>query len=283
VLPILLIDEAEAHLHVDAQADLVGELLPQVGATQIFYSTHSPSCLPSDLGTGIRLVDRRDDGSDLKANFWDSDTPGFRPLLFAMGASAGAFSACRWAVITEGPSDMVLLPTLMRRATGESSLRYQVAPGLAHAHGFYADLEEVAAKVVYLTDGDEAGARYRCELLESGVPRERIFGLPEGMGAEDLLDGEWLLAVINEVLPERCKLPEDLAVGDVPIMTRISRWIKDHEPGMRVPGKVSLAYTVIDRDDMKLAPAAELTLSDLHRDIVAALSGSAIPAASPYP
>jgi predicted ATP-dependent endonuclease of OLD family len=40
VPPILLIDEAEMHLHFDAQADLVGVLLKQVQATQVFYTTH---------------------------------------------------------------------------------------------------------------------------------------------------------------------------------------------------------------------------------------------------
>lgn len=50
--PILLIDEAETHLHFDSQADLVGVLLKQVEATQVFYTTRSPGCLPADLGTG---------------------------------------------------------------------------------------------------------------------------------------------------------------------------------------------------------------------------------------
>jgi len=54
--PILLVDEAENHLHYDAQADLIEVLTNDVQATQVFYTTHSPGCLPRDLGTGIRLV-----------------------------------------------------------------------------------------------------------------------------------------------------------------------------------------------------------------------------------
>ena len=53
---ILCIDEAERHLHYDAQVDLVGELTRQTFATQIIYTTHSAGCLPEDLGSGIRVV-----------------------------------------------------------------------------------------------------------------------------------------------------------------------------------------------------------------------------------
>ena len=121
VPPILLLDEAETHLHYNAQADLVGVLLKSIDATQVFYTTHSPGCLPSDLGTGIRLIARdsaHGDASIIKSNFWQDEEPGFAPLLFAMGAGAAAFSMCRKAVLAEGPSDMILLPTLIRLASG---------------------------------------------------------------------------------------------------------------------------------------------------------------------
>lgn len=89
VPPVLLIDEAETHLHFDAQADLVSVLLKSVDAEQVLYSTHSPGCLPSDLGTGIRLVTRdpEDAASLIKSDFWAGQEPGFAPLLFAMGAA----------------------------------------------------------------------------------------------------------------------------------------------------------------------------------------------------
>ncbi len=161
VPPVLLIDEAETHLHYDAQADLVSVLLKSVNAAQVFYTTHSPGCLPSDLGTGIRVLARDPeyaDASVIKNNFWEGEGPGFSPLLFAMGAGAAAFSMCRNAVLAEGASDMVLLPTLIRKATRLDDLDYQVAPGLANAHGSGIRVEEVAAKVVYLTDGDRGAA-----------------------------------------------------------------------------------------------------------------------------
>ena len=140
VPPILLIDEAELHLHADAQADLVGGLLRQINATQVWYTTHSPACLPSDLGTGIRLLERHGEKSEIKSHFWTNQEPGFAPLLYAMGAGAAAFSRCRWAVLGEGASEMILLPTLIRKATGLDDLPYQVAPGLANARGHDMDV-----------------------------------------------------------------------------------------------------------------------------------------------
>ena len=43
---ILLVDEAEAHLHYDAQADLVRVFSKQTVADKIIYTTHSAGCLP---------------------------------------------------------------------------------------------------------------------------------------------------------------------------------------------------------------------------------------------
>ena len=83
--PILMIDEAETHLHLDAQADLVEVLHNLDAAGQVLYTTHSPGCLPPDLGTGIRLVaaSRKDPGtSELRNDFWTNERPGFSSLLF---------------------------------------------------------------------------------------------------------------------------------------------------------------------------------------------------------
>ena len=201
VPPILLIDEAELHLHADAQADLVGGLLRQINATQVWYTTHSPACLPSDLGTGIRLLERHGEKSEIKSHFWTNQEPGFAPLLYAMGAGAAAFSRCRWAVLGEGASEMILLPTLIRKATGLDDLPYQVAPGLANARGHDMDVEEVAARVIYLTDGDKPDD-YLSDLRASNVPESRLKSLPPGTSVEDLLDRDFLISVINSLLPE---------------------------------------------------------------------------------
>jgi ABC-type transport system involved in cytochrome c biogenesis ATPase subunit len=56
VRPVLLVDEAETHLHYGAQADLMRVFERQRVAETIIYTTHSIGCLPSDLGATIRVV-----------------------------------------------------------------------------------------------------------------------------------------------------------------------------------------------------------------------------------
>src|SRR3954471_6881717 len=88
---ILLVDEAENHLHYDAQADLVQMFSVQTVVEKVIYTTHSAACLPTDLGTGIRVIEpfgpedkgREDwEHSRIRNAFW-STGPGFSPLLMA--------------------------------------------------------------------------------------------------------------------------------------------------------------------------------------------------------
>ncbi len=269
VPPILLIDEAELHLHADAQADLVGGLLRQINATQVWYTTHSPACLPSDLGTGIRLLERHGEKSEIKSHFWTNQEPGFGPLLYAMGAGAAAFSRCRWAVLGEGASEMILLPTLIRKATGLDDLPYQVAPGLANARGHDMDVEEVAARVIYLTDGDKPGSDYLSDLRASNVPESRLKSLPPGTSVEDLLDRDFLISVINSLLPDGAPRPTARTFRATWTAGRsITKWAADTGVAL---GKVAIAYEIIDRDpDIELAPGAGETLRDLHEQFMAA-------------
>ena len=133
VPPILLIDEAETHLHIDAQADLVNEFMTQTRAAKVIYTTHSPACLPPDLGSNIRaVVPDPENGSEA----WWRAASGQRgwatpPLMLAMGAGAAAFSAARKVVLAEGATEMLLLPSLVKKAVGVDDLDYQVAPGLS--------------------------------------------------------------------------------------------------------------------------------------------------------
>lgn len=276
VPPILLIDEAETHLHFDAQADLVGVLLKQVRATQVFYTTHSPGCLPSDLGTGIRLLKRTGAISEISSHFWTNEAPGFAALLFAMGAGAAAFSACRWAVLAEGASEMVLLPTLLRLANGVDDLPYQVAPGLSNARAYDMDVEEVAAKVVYLADGDSDGDRYRRDLEAAEVPAKRIFQFPQDVALEDLLDTAFYLDVVNGLLPtSSAEVPLSLDTKGLTISLAVKKWAEQQKPKVQVPGKVAVAYAVLDKAEIRLSPNAPAILQGLHTQFLSAFSPAA--------
>ncbi len=276
VPPVLLIDEAETHLHYDAQADLVSALLKSVDTTQVFYTTHSPGCLPGDLGTGIRVVARDPDHADasvIKNNFWEGEGPGFSPLLFAMGAGAAAFSMCRNAVLAEGASDMVLLPSLIREATGIGDLDYQVAPGLANAHGSGIRVEEVAAKVVYLTDGDRGGKDHEKLLKAVGVDRARIFRLPDNHAVEDLLHPEAYLATVNDFLVKMGQVKE-FKPSDVPVGTPIAKAFTDWAKASKVqaPSKVEVAYALLRRENRQLTPQGKKALVGLHEKFTQAFA-----------
>lgn len=266
--PVLLIDEAETHLHIDAQADLVSVLLGQLNVTQVLYTTHSPGCLPSDLGTGIRLVARDSQApntSVLRSDFWTNTSAGYSPLLYAMGASAAAFSACRYAVLAEGPSEMVLLPTLLRQAAGKDDLQYQVVQGLAQATIGEDRLDEVAAKVMYLVDGDKQGVSYRRQLVKSGVDANRIQQLPNGWALEDLFEPQYVIEKLAG-LRAMARQPDPVSLsGDGPIMTRLQAWARTQEPPVLLAGKTALAYSIVEDQDRKLKPEAVQALEHLHR------------------
>lgn len=278
VPPVLLIDEAETHLHYDAQADLVSVLLKSVDAGQVFYTTHSPGCLPSDLGTGIRVLARDSDHADasvIKSNFWEGEGPGFSPLLFAMGAGAAAFSMCRNAVLAEGASDMVLLPTLIRKATRLDDLDYQVAPGLANAHGSGIRVEEVAAKVVYLTDGDKGGDDHKTALRAVDVDGSRIFSLPTAHAVEDLINRDDYLTVVNRFLDTMGQATRFTAADvpdGVPIAKAFADWAK--RKTVRTPSKVEMAYALV-RADVRLTRSGRRALVGLHDKFTDAFKASA--------
>lgn len=282
VPPILLVDEAETHLHLDAQADLVDVLLQNIDATQVFYTTHSPGCLPRDLGTGVRLVKKDPttaDASLLRADFWTNAEPGFSPLLFAMGASAAAFSVCRRAVLAEGAADMILLPSMLQKVTGLEDVGYQIAPGLSNAHAYGMNVEEIAARVAYLTDGDKGGKTLKEQLRASGVADDRIFSLPDDVATEDLLETSYYLSIVNSLIP---KTPGSLTFTrsnikpKKPVGKSLEDWGK--KTGVQVPGKVAVASAIAgDRANIVLASGADATLLALHERFLAAL-GIPLPA-----
>jgi predicted ATP-dependent endonuclease of OLD family len=192
--PILLIDEAEQHLHYDGQADLVRAFERQEAVADVIYTTHSVGCLPQDLGTGVRVVGRGEGNtSTIRNSLWSRDDlregAGFSSLLMQMGASTFAFAATRRALICEGKTDVTLLPTLLRLATGLDALPFQLVPGLANvANNSVVQLDMAAAKVAFLVDADEGGEGIVAKLRAAKVPQTRILKLGSGRGKRTLED-----------------------------------------------------------------------------------------------
>jgi len=209
--PILLVDEAETHLHYDAQADLIDALMAQRLARKVVYTTHSVGCLPPDLGSGIRavLAEAGAERSRVANSYW-SVTPGqdlrvgYTPLLFAMGAQLLPLTIPRYGVVVEGPSDAILLPTLLREASGEKRLRYRIVPGLSELPGeSVGSLMAHAGSVVCLTDDDQGGRDIANRLRVGSVPPDRILSLAQvasGSTLEDVIAAAIFAEAVNSEL-----------------------------------------------------------------------------------
>lgn len=166
VLPILLIDEAELHLHYDAQVDLMKVLEKQSIAKKVIYTTHSIGCLPEDLGVGIKLVETQREQlerSIIENNFWikwKKKELGMTPILFGLGAAQMSYIAIRPALFGEGISEVIILPTIFRQIIKKENLGFQIIGGLSETNQ-YALLDGQAPKVVYVTDYDRAGDEFK--------------------------------------------------------------------------------------------------------------------------
>lgn len=205
--PILLIDEAEQHLHYDAQADLIQTFTEKKLASQVIYSTHSAGCLPEDLGLGVKMVVPENDGSEfatsrIENSFWSTESLGFSPILYGMGAQTLAFFPTRKAVVAEGPSEMLLLPTIFRQITGLDHNGFQVVPGLANASKpDMANFASQGTHVVYLVDNDNAGLKYIEDLKKLNVSEDQLFKLSSNKSGaktvEDWISDEVFSSAVN--------------------------------------------------------------------------------------
>jgi predicted ATP-dependent endonuclease of OLD family len=188
--PVLLIDEAEMRLHYDAQADLIQMLSKQTVSPKIIYTTHSAGCLPEDLGNGVRLVDyiksESSATSTIRNHFWDRESGGLEPLLFGMGAATLAFFPIRRALLTEGESDMLLLPTMFRECFNSTSLDFQVVPGLSKTSGINLPILARNGKgIAFALDYDQGGRNIERKIIEAGFEKSSIFFL-KGSGTTEL-------------------------------------------------------------------------------------------------
>jgi hypothetical protein len=293
VRPILLIDEADVHLHYDAQADLVQVLEEQEDAAKVIYTTHSAGCLPRDLGTGIRAIvplfteaggeRQQTDHSEIINKFWTRGR-GYSPILLAMGAGALAFSATRQAAVAEGMSDTLLLPTLIRDAVGVSVLPYQIAPSFAEATPTEVeDLDLLAARVAFIADGDDGGHEHVLKLQRGGILEDQVVflgGEGSGLSVEDLIVKEIYVAAVNEELQRRYGLTMAPAVvPDIGRSKAVADWCKEQSlvDGRAVElSKVEVAQRILDQRDGRrlVTPSQRSVLRDVHAGVQGVLAQS---------
>lgn len=289
--PILLVDEAETHLHYDAQADLVDTLMQQRIVSKVIYSTHSVGCLPPDLGRGIRAVvpSKIAERSGIENSYWSIDRAGnerigYAPLLFAMGASMLAWTVPRFAVVAEGTSDAILLPTLLREAAQTSALPYRVVPGLSEVpENQMSSLIHHAGSMAFLADGDEAGVKRLAQLKKHGVEVDRLFHLGlvrKGCTLEDLVTTIAFAEAVNLEIEAWRLSTRRITAAQVPSLERW-KWLAEQDPKFESLSKNRVAQRLVDLatpDDPTtaqrriIAPRLTKPLAALHDKLVAKLN-----------
>jgi len=255
--PILLIDEAETHLHYEAQAELVRVLERQAAAQTVIYTTHSIGCLPEDLGAAIRVIETvGHERSRILVSAWTGKV-GLSPLVLAMGANALAFTPARSAVIGEGPSEAILLPTLFRqarpRADHDKPIGFQVAPGISEVHeDDAAELEAEAGSVVYLIDSDEGGREHAEKLPQRAHDEGRVIEVQQDDGVavctEDFIKPEFFVEAFNSVIEEtRSQVNDGITVDELPESGR-GGWMKEWcgSRGTDLISKTHLAERILE-------------------------------------
>lgn len=203
--------------------------------------------------------------STLENNFWTKNEPGFSHLLFAMGAEAAAFSAFRRAVLAEGVSEMILLPTLLRNATDGSQLDFQVAFGLSNLSAPRA-ISSVALITTFLVDGDKSGDDKKKQLVAAGVPKCHVFQLPKGKAIEDLVDRVMYLRTVNEFLAEQGKsIPSGALAKNTTIAKAVDDYARAHlDMPTGVSHKIIASRLALLGEDLPLNAAGRRFLSDLR-------------------
>lgn len=279
--PVLLIDEAETHLHYGGQADLMQVFERQRLAQTIIYTTHSIGCLPEDLGTTIRAVTRlANERSEIRNSFWASGHggAGLTPLMLAMGAGALAFTPARFALIGEGPTEAILLPSLFRDARAERfhgrPLGFQVAPGIARVStAAAADLELDAGNVAYLIDADDGGRTHADKLADRVDSEGRLLILgddqEEGLCLEDFIEIELYAEAINATLPGESPELEINDLSNVARPASVEAWCKTH--GLDAPLKTEVAVQALniarEQERSLVDPTRADHLSELYERI----------------
>lgn len=282
---ILLVDEAETHLHYEAQADLLRVFERQNAAQSVIYTTHSIGCLPEDLGSAIRVVAPVGNKSKILNSFWSGNAVGLTPMMLAMGANALAFTPARYAVIAEGRSDAILLPTLLREARDADPyerLGFQIVPGVAEVHTEdAADLEHEAGNVVYVIDSDQGGLAHAGALSERASQEGRVVELGggdhPGLCLEDLVRGDLLIEAFNRILTRtRSDYDGELRLSELPSIERSSfleTWAQDR--GLEPLSKPFMAQEIVDmgrdRNENLLTPEYRQLTRDLCARLRSAL------------
>jgi predicted ATP-dependent endonuclease of OLD family len=200
---------------------------------------------------------------------------GIEPIARAIGASALAFVAARYAIFAEGGTEATLLPSLLREANGLDRLEYQVLPGLAEASEAVLSMVSLdAVHLAYLLDSDDAGRRKERYLIQRGVDVRHICVVGRrwaGATIEDLLVRAKYVSALQAELTDRHKMQFD-AAARLPELGRaayVDSWAKKR--GISV-SHAAVASRLLDEEKPLVQRNRITWLQRMHREIQTALA-----------
>lgn len=248
---ILLVDEAESHLHYDAQARLVDLFHDQEVASKIVYTTHSAACLPRNISQGVTVVSPLDAStSNVRKGIWtSSNDAGYSTMLFALGATTFGFLPMRRTLFVEGETDAILYPALFQEAGGKKTQpKFQILPGISSmSENQLAAVKSHGKSVFFLIDGDEGGKDLRKKLDAAGVEAAHILdlgALKDGSTLEDILDEEFFFRILESAQIIVGFDLDSLCASATPFAGRYE-WLKGLL-GRSVPSKALIARIALD-------------------------------------
>ncbi len=276
---VLLMDEPDTHLHVDAQRLVIQALERLPGGIQVVYTTHSPFALPADL-SAVREVkaDLAIGTSTIENHVWHNASTGLMGLYVRMGAASATATAARAVLVVEGETDFVVLPKMLAEVLGEP-LDVLCLPGYAHAKKTPLAYEEAALRVAYLFDGDEPGQAYRRQLLARGIPEARVHTLAEGTELEDYLDADLYCQAVQAALTIWGQAPLPITAAQLPGPDRHGQ--VEHlaqAAGREAPTKQAIMAQVLER-----WPELERHLDEVRRAAFLGIAQALKAALEPQP
>lgn len=273
---VVLIDEIETHLHVDAQRQLIQALERLPSDHQFIYTTHSPFALPSDV-SAVREIHANDVNgtSTVENHVWQNTTKGLLGLHLRMGASEAAHWLSRHLLVVEGITDAVLIPRMMAAALGALPRGITCVPGFPYAGKTPLIFESQGLSVAYWFDGDRAGQGYVKALTAQQVPPDRLHTWPDATMVEDYLSEDLYRRAVHEAERAYDVTAVALPAGSLPGPNRPAQLTALLEGmGRRAPDKMAVTAKVLElwqECPEPLDPARKDALKELANTVLAAL------------
>lgn len=270
---IILIDEPSLYLHISAQKKAMEKIFEvcKKGNLQIIYTTHSPYMLPAENLEKIRIVEKKNKGTEVKLSYETGDKDTLTPILVAIGANvlSGLSLDCEsYPIVVEGITDYLYLKWSLEKIKEKLMSEYKnskkvkniiykinIIPtgGGSKSHDIGIILWYMGFRPFFIFDGDKTGkaaAQRLRDKLYVGMDGEftNIFQLNENNPNITEIE-DWFAQEIKEVVGENS-------------FNRLKK-----KKGNHVIKKIDMAKKVINKDP-ELSEETEKRTMRLFKKII---------------